>query len=223
MVRKKLEEKQTQLLPKKRTMPPLSAEVWFQESSMTIAEHKVVSIHYTLRDPSGAVIDSSEGNEPLQYIQGMGNIIPGLESAMLGKNVGDKLDVVVDPKEGYGERSEDLIQVLPRSMFAGIDTIEIGQQFQATGGNGPVVITVTEVGDDTVTVDGNHELAGVELHFAVEVVDIRDATAEEILHGHTHSGGGCCGGGHHHDDDDEHAHEHEHGHGGCGGGGCHSH
>ena len=189
---------------------------------MTIAEHKVVSIHYTLRDPSGNVIDSSEGSQPLQYIHGMGNIIPGLESALLGKAVGEKLDVVVDPKEGYGERSEDLIQVLPRSMFAGVDTIEIGQQFQATGGNGPVVITVTELSDDTVTVDGNHELAGVALHFAVEIADIRDATAEEILHGHTHGGGGCCGGGHHDHGDDDHDHGDEAmGDSCCGGGGCH--
>lgn len=173
---------------------------------MTIADNKVVSIHYTLRDPSGKVIDSSEGNEPLQYIQGMGNIIPGLENAMVGKNVGDKFDVVIDPKEGYGERSEDLVQVLPRSMFEGIDTIEVGQQFQASGSHGPVVITVMEVSEESVKVDGNPDLAGVTLHFAVEVVDIRDATSDEILHGHAHGAGGC---GHGHDDD-EHEHTHEH-------------
>lgn len=175
---------------------------------MQIADHKVVSIHYTLRDKAGNVLDSSEGNQPLAFIQGMGNIIPGLESAMLGKIVGDKFDAVIPAAEAYGERMEDLVQVLPRSMFSGIDEIMVGMQFQAAGGNGPVVITVTDIDGDQITVDGNHELAGVELHFAVEVVEVRDASAEEILHGHVHGAGG-----HHHDDEEDGEH--------CCGGGCH--
>ena len=177
---------------------------------MQIADHKVVSIHYTLRDKAGNVLDSSEGNAPLAFIQGRGNIIPGLENAMVGKSVGDKFDAVIPAAEAYGERMEDLVQVLPRSMFTGIDEIMVGMQFQATGGNGPVVITVTDVEDDRITVDGNHELAGVELHFAVEVVEVRDASAEEIAHGHVHGAGGH----HHHDDEEDEG-------GSCCGGGCH--
>ena len=177
---------------------------------MQIADQKVVSIHYTLRDKAGNVLDSSEGNQPLAFIQGMGNIIPGLESAMLGKSVGDKFDAVIPAAEAYGERIEELVQVLPRSMFTGIDEIMVGMQFQATGGTGPVVITVTDIEDDRVTVDGNHELAGVELHFAVEVVDVRDASAEELAHGHVHGAGGH----HHHDDEEDEG-------GSCCGGGCH--
>ncbi|NQD36468.1 peptidylprolyl isomerase [Permianibacter sp. IMCC34836] len=177
---------------------------------MQIADQKVVSIHYTLRDKAGNVLDSSEGNQPLAFIQGRGNIIPGLESAMDGKAVGDKFDAVIPAAEAYGERIEELVQVLPRSMFSGIDDIMVGMQFQATGGTGPVVITVTDIDGDQITVDGNHELAGVELHFAVEVVDVRDASAEELAHGHVHGAGG-----HHHHDDEEEDGEH------CCGGGCH--
>ncbi len=187
---------------------------------MQIGDHKVVSIHYTLRDKDGQVIDSSEGSSPLAYIHGKGNIIPGLEDGLLGKAVGDKLTVVVAPEHGYGVHNENLVQVLPRDMFQGIDDIQPGMQFQAVGGNGPVVITVKGVDGDRVTVDGNHELAGVELHFDVEIVDVRDATAEELLHGHSHGAGGCCGGGGH-DHDHGHDHDEDEQGGSCCGGGCH--
>jgi len=180
---------------------------------MQIADQKVVSIHYTLRDKAGNVLDSSEGNQPLAFIQGRGNIIPGLETAMVGKTVGDKFDAVIAAGDAYGDRIEDLVQVLPRSMFSGIDDIVVGMQFQATGGTGPTVITVTEIEGEQITVDGNHELAGVELHFAVEVVAVREASAEELSHGHVHGAGG-----HHHDDDDiEDEEDGDH----CCGGGCH--
>src|SRR4051812_5214657 len=127
---------------------------------MQIGKNKVVSIHYTLRDNEGTVIDSSEGAAPLTYIQGIGNLIPGMEDGLEGRKKGDKLDLKISPEKGYGERNEEMIQQVPISAFGGQE-VKPGMQFQAQAGNGTQVITVTEVGGDTVTVDGNHPLAGV--------------------------------------------------------------
>ncbi len=160
---------------------------------MQISDKKVVSIHYTLTNDAGEVIDSSEGREPLPYLAGAGNIIPGLENALEGKSAGDKLDVRVAPEEGYGERHEQMIQEVPRSAFDGVDDIQVGMHFQAQSDHGPVSVVVTALTDETVTVDGNHPLAGENLNFAVEVMDVRDATEEELEHGHVHGPGG-----HHH-------------------------
>lgn len=160
---------------------------------MQISKHKVVAIDYTLTGPDGAVLDSSEGREPLAYLHGAGNIIAGLEAELEGKTRGDKLDVTVAPAEGYGERNEALIQQVPRSMFEGVDKIEPGMRFNAMSDAGPRVVVVTAVDDDGITIDGNHPLAGMELHFAVTVMDVRDATEEELEHGHVHGAGG-----HHH-------------------------
>ncbi len=159
---------------------------------MQIEKHKVVSIHYTLTDNSGNTLDSSAGRNPLFYIHGMGNLIPGMEEGLEGKGRGDKLQIKVSPEKGYGVRDERLLQKVPRSAF-GSQEVKTGMQFRADAGGGPQVVTVTEVGFETVTVDGNHPLAGVELNFAVEVMDVRLATADEIAHGHVHGPGG-----HHH-------------------------
>lgn len=157
---------------------------------MQIGKEKVVSIHYTLRDNKGTTLDSSVGSAPLLYIQGIGNLIPGMEEGLEGKVKGDKVEIKVSPEKGYGMRDDKMIQKVPRSAFGGQE-VKKGMQFQ-TGNHGQVV-TVTEVGLDSITVDGNHPLAGVDLNFSVEVLDIRNATADELAHGHVHGPGG-----HHH-------------------------
>src|SRR5690606_36394100 len=157
---------------------------------MQISKHKVVAIDYTLTAPDGAVLDSSGGREPLAYLHGAGNIIAGLEAELEGKTRGDKLDVTVAPAEGYGERNEALIQQVPRSMFEGVDKSEPGMRFNAMSDAGPRVVVVTAVDDDGITIDGNHPLAGMELHFAVTIMDVRDATEEELEHDHVHGAGG---------------------------------
>ena len=152
---------------------------------MTIKENSAVSFHYTLTDDDGQQLDSSAGKEPLAYLHGAGNIIPGLENALTGKAVGDSMSVAVSAAEGYGEVQNELIQDVPRTSFQGVDEIEVGMQFEAqTGQGGTVPVTVTAVSDETVTVDGNHPLAGKNLNFDVSIEAVRDATEEELEHGH---------------------------------------
>jgi FKBP-type peptidyl-prolyl cis-trans isomerase SlyD len=146
---------------------------------MEITEARVASIHYTLTDDGGEVIDKSPESQPLRYLHGAGNIVPGLEKALAGKQVGDSLKVDVEPEEGYGPRNERLVQVVPRDVFEGVDKVEPGMQFQAQSQRGPLLVTVVEVGDAQVKIDGNHPLAGRTLHFDVEVADVRDASEEE--------------------------------------------
>lgn len=153
---------------------------------MKVANDKVVSIHYTLTNSEGNVLDTSEGRDPLAYIQGKQNIIPGLENALSGKEVGEKINVTIPPSEAYGERSLELIQEIPREAFGEVEELQPGMQFQMQSPNGPVIITVTNVGDENVVVDGNHPLAGQALTFDVEILEIRDATEEELSHGHVH-------------------------------------
>lgn len=160
---------------------------------MQIAKHKVVTIDYTLTDDSGTIIDSSEGREPLAYIQGMNNIIPGLEAALEGKVVGDQLNVAIPPDQAYGERNDSLRQEVPKDRFDGAEDLEVGMQFHAQTEAGPLVVTVVGIEGDTVTVDGNHPLAGMTLTFDVKVVEVREASSEELDHGHVHGPGG-----HHH-------------------------
>jgi FKBP-type peptidyl-prolyl cis-trans isomerase SlyD len=160
---------------------------------MQIAENTVVQIHYTLKNATGDVIDSSQGQEPLAYLHGAGSIVEGLESALAGKTVGDKLDVTVEPERGYGDRREDLVQTVDRSNFVGVEEIEVGMQFLAQTPWGEQPVTVMAVADDSVELDGNHPLAGETLNFSVEVVDVRQASEEELQHGHAHGEGG-----HHH-------------------------
>ena len=160
---------------------------------MNISNNCVASFHYTLTDSTGKVLDSSEGQEPLSYLHGAGNIIPGLEKALVGKAVGDKLNVSVAAAEAYGERDDAMVQQLDSSMFSGIEQIEVGMEFHAETEHGLQVVTVTGVEGNQVTIDGNHPLAGVDLNFDVEVTDVREATEDEIAHGHAHGAGG-----HHH-------------------------
>lgn len=157
---------------------------------MQIIENSVVSFHYTLTDKDGNVIDSSNGNAPLTYMHGGGQIVPGLENALAGKIVGEKLDVNVSAAEGYGEHHDFMVQQVPREAFQGVDDIQPGMQFQAQTPQGGMTVTVTAVDETTVTVDGNHPLAGQDLFFAVEIMTVRAATEEEIAHGHVHGEGG---------------------------------
>ena len=161
---------------------------------MQIAANKAVSIDYTLTNESGEVIDSSVGSAPLVYLHGAGNIIVGLEKALEGKQPGDELEVTIEPQEAYGDYSVELVAVLNRAMFEGVDELEVGMQFHASAPNGGMqIVTIRDIEGDDVTVDGNHPLAGQRLSFKVKVVDVRDAAAEEIAHGHVHGEGG-----HHH-------------------------
>jgi FKBP-type peptidyl-prolyl cis-trans isomerase SlyD len=162
---------------------------------MQVAEKHVVSIHFTLKDDEGEVLESSNGGEPLTYLHGSGGLIPGLEKALVGRKVGDKFQVVVPPEQGYGERDEKLLQRVPKNQFPEPDQLEEGMQFQVNGPRGPMVLTVLEIADTDVVVDGNPELAGETLHFDIEVTEVRPATADELAHGHAHGPGGH----HHHD------------------------
>jgi len=157
---------------------------------MQIAKHKAVSINYTLTNDAGTVVDTSEGREPLAFIQGIGNIIPGLEKALDGKAAGDQLNVIIAPEDGYGLRNDSLVQTVKREVFGEDMELEVGMCFRTSGGNGPEVISITQIEGDQVTVDGNHPLAGEALTFDVEVVEVRDASEEEIGHGHVHGPGG---------------------------------
>jgi FKBP-type peptidyl-prolyl cis-trans isomerase SlyD len=159
-----------------------------------VADGKVVGFHYTLRNDAAEVIDTSDGGRPLVYLHGASNIVPGLERELTGQAVGASMQVQVAPEDGYGVRYEEGVHQVPRAQFPpGVD-IQVGMQFGAEGPDGnPMPVWVAAVGDDVVTIDFNHPLAGQTLHFAVEIVSIRDASAEEIAHGHPHGPGG-----HHH-------------------------
>ena len=164
---------------------------------MQIEDGKVVLINYTLRhtDADGEILDSSDGGEPLAYLHGAQNIVPGLEAALTGLAKGAEKQVTVTPEEGYGERDEHAIQQVPRGAFPAGAPVEVGMQFVAETPDGqPIPVTIAAVDGDTVTVDANHPLAGTTLHFSISIVDVRDATAEEKLHGHAHGPGGA----HHH-------------------------
>ncbi len=157
---------------------------------MQITDKTAVSIHYTLTNANGEQLDSSQGQDPLAYLHGYGNIIPGLENALTGKTVGDTFTVTIPPAEAYGEKQEEMTQVVPLSMFQGVDKVEVGMQFHADASHGVSVVTVSKIEGENVTIDGNHPLAGETLTFDVEVSDVRAATDDEIEHGHIH-GAGC--------------------------------
>lgn len=153
---------------------------------MQISANKVVSIEYTLTNDQGDVIDTSTGRAPLDYLQGHGNIIPGLENALEGKTAGDSLKVSIAPVDGYGERDDTLTQAVPRQMFENADEVQVGMQFQTMSEHGPHVVTVVAMDAENVTVDANHPLAGENLNFDVTVVSVREPSAEELDHGHVH-------------------------------------
>ncbi|HCV02691.1 FKBP-type peptidyl-prolyl cis-trans isomerase [Pseudoalteromonas sp. SSMSWG5] len=157
---------------------------------MIVAANKVVKMHYSVLDNNKNTIDNSFDGEPLVFIVGTGYLIPGLEDALLGKEAGDTFSVTVEPEQGYGERHDDLMQAVPKSMFEGME-IEVGMQFRATTDAGDQSVMIIEIQDEDVIVDGNHPLSGITLHFDVEVLEVRDATEEELAHGHVHGEGGC--------------------------------
>lgn len=157
---------------------------------MRIEKDTIVAIDYTLTDDDGQVIDSSDGSEPLSYLHGADGIIPGLERELDGKQVGDQVQVAVEAKDGYGERNASLEQEVPREQFEGVEDLDVGMQFRVDSNAGPMVVTVTNVGEEVVTIDGNHPLAGLNLNFDVTIREIRQATQEELEHGHAHGPGG---------------------------------
>lgn len=162
---------------------------------MLIARNKVVRFNYTLTDDTAQVLDRSQDGEPLTYLHGGGGIIPGLEAALEGKRAGESFNVRIVAADAYGERDDELVQSVPREMFEDDDAIKVGMQFHSGDDDGETsIVTVVAADAKTVTVDGNHPLAGVPLNFAVTIVEVRDASADEIAHGHAHGEGG-----HHHD------------------------
>jgi FKBP-type peptidyl-prolyl cis-trans isomerase SlyD len=160
---------------------------------MTIQTNSVVELEYTLKNKQGEVLDTSEGRGPLVYMHGQRNIIQGLERELTGKKANDQLQVVIAPEDAYGVRSDDMIQDVPLTELSGIQNLAIGMQLQAQTSEGVQVLTVIALDDSSATLDGNHPLAGEELHFSVTVKSIRPATADELAHGHVHGPGG-----HHH-------------------------
>jgi FKBP-type peptidyl-prolyl cis-trans isomerase SlyD len=160
---------------------------------MQISQYKAVILNYTLRNEAGEVIDSSDVGGPLSYIHGTETLIPGLENALDGRQQGERLSVTVRSEDAYGERNAQMVDRVPRENFPGIDDIQPGMQFQTEMEGGyPMVVTVTEVDENFVTVDGNHPLAGRDLDFDIEVIEVRDASSEELEHGHVHLEGDGC-------------------------------
>lgn len=190
---------------------------------MKVAKDLVVSLAYQVRTEDGVLVDESPVSAPLDYLHGHGSLISGLETALDGHEVGDKFDAAVGANDAYGQYDENLVQRVPKDVFMGVDELQVGMRFLAETDQGPVPVEITEVEDDHVVVDGNHMLAGQNLKFNVEVVAIREATEEELAHGHVHvrtvtttimttvmtvaavvtvttmvnehGGEGCCGGG----------------------------
>jgi len=154
---------------------------------MKIAPNKVVVMHYAVSDSEDTLIDSSYDHAPLAIIHGTGYLIPGLEDALVDRLVGDKFEVEVSAKNAYGERQDGYVQTIPKAMFAEIEDLDVGTQLRATTDEGEQTVIVIDVQDEEITVDGNHPLAGIDLKFDVEILEIRDATEDELAHGHVHS------------------------------------
>ncbi|MGL5290744.1 MAG: peptidylprolyl isomerase [Vibrionaceae bacterium] len=193
---------------------------------MAITKDMVVSLAYQVKDQDGALVDESSAHAPLQYLHGYNNLIVGLENALEGKKAGESFSITVEPELAYGPYLDGLVQRVPAEVFQGADELEVGMRFIADTDQGHLPVEITAIEGDEVVVDGNHMLAGQTLSFDVTVVDVREATAEELAHGHVHQAHSCCGGhGHSHDDDHEccggHGHAHD-GHECCGGHG-HAH
>ena len=163
---------------------------------MKITNDLVVSIHFGVAEVDGSALDSTENGAPLDFIQGAGYLVPGLEAELAGKEVGDKFDVKLEAKDAYGEFQDALVQEVPRELCEGVDAIEVGMSFQAETEQGQRTVEVTSVSDEMVSIDANHPLAGMALQFVGEVMSIREATAEELAHGHIHQDGGSCGHNH---------------------------
>ncbi|MGL1959262.1 MAG: peptidylprolyl isomerase [Colwellia sp.] len=199
---------------------------------MKISKNSVVVMHYAVSDSEGTLIDSSYDHKPMAIIQGSGYLIPGLEDALIDHETGDKFEVAVSCDQAYGERHDEYVQVVAKSLLSGIEDLAIGTQLRAGTDDGEQTVIVVDVNDEEITVDGNHPLAGIDLNFEVDILEVREATAEELEHGHIHAEDeSCCGGGGHNHDEEkegccggEHNHDHadneEPKEGCCGGGGC---
>jgi FKBP-type peptidyl-prolyl cis-trans isomerase SlyD len=162
---------------------------------MKIANDKVVKIHFTVMDDEKTVIDTTLEDQPLEYIHGSGLLIEALENEITGHQANDTFVLDLPANQAYGSRQDSLVQTMPISMFEGMD-VEPGMQFRATADEGDQSVIVIEVSDEHVVVDGNHPLAGINLSFDVQVIDVRDATEEELDHGHAHVHGHSCGEAH---------------------------
>lgn len=160
---------------------------------MLVEKNRVVVLHYTVTDEQGNLLDTSSGRIPLSYLHGKGNIIPGLEQALVGRTAGEKLEVTIPPEQGYGLRNERMVQIIARSLFEEGLELTPGMRVQASGPQGARLVTIVRVERDFVTIDANHPLAGRTLLFSVEIAEVRKATHEEVSHGHVHGAGG-----HHH-------------------------
>ncbi len=158
---------------------------------MEVANDKVVSIHYTLRDDAQSELDSSKGSDPLLYLHGHSQIVPGLEKALIGKKTGDKVLASIQPSDGYGDYDPELTSSVARKQFPKGASLNVGEMFEFSNSQGePIVVRIAGIDGENVTVDANHPLAGKVLHFDVEIVDVRAATKEELEHGHAHPGDG---------------------------------
>lgn len=162
---------------------------------MQISQNCAVAIDYTLTNPEGDLLDQSQPGQPLWYLHGNNNLIPGLEQELESKSANDTFTATVPPELGYGERDERFVQTVPRSAFEDVEQLDVGMSFQAESNAGPRMVVITDIQGDEITVDGNHPLAGVTLTFEVTVAEVREATAEEKEHGHVHQAGDC---GHEH-------------------------
>lgn len=177
---------------------------------MSLTKNQVATVAYTLKNGDGDVLDQASKDDPMTFLHGVGGMIPGFEKALEGKNIGDSFSIVIDPADAYGERDDTLTQDVASSMFGDMSDEHLvpGAQFQAQTDAGVEIVTIVSVDkeNEIVKIDANHPLAGTTLHFDVEMLDIRDATEEELAHGHVHATGGCgsekkeasdscCGGG----------------------------
>jgi FKBP-type peptidyl-prolyl cis-trans isomerase SlyD len=153
---------------------------------MTVQTNSVVSLEYNLKDDNNTILDTTKDGEVFEYIHGLGMIIPGLEQALDGKTKGDSFSISIEPKDAYGEKNPEAVQPIPKEHFSNVGEVSPGMQFELHSEHGNQVVTVTEVSENDVTVDANHPFAGMTLHFDVEVVGVREATSEELDHGHIH-------------------------------------
>lgn len=158
---------------------------------MKIAQNSVVIMHYAVMDSEENLIDSSYDDKPLAFIHGNGFLIPGLESKLNEKAAGDKFIVDVTAEDAYGLRHDEFVQTVPKSLFSGIEDLDVGMQLRAQTDDGEQTVIVIGMEDDEITVDGNHPLAGIDLKFDVEILEVREATADELAHGHVHGEGSC--------------------------------
>lgn len=170
---------------------------------MKITNNLVVVMHYAVSDSEGTLIDSSYDHKPMAIIQGTGYLIPGLEGALIGHQVGDKFEVAVSAEQAYGQRHEQYVQTVPKELLQGVEELTVGTQLRASTDDGEQTVIVIDVSDEEVTVDGNHPLAGLDLSFDVDILEVRAATEEELAHGHVHSEGESCEGNHQHAHGDE--------------------